>query len=276
MTVAVLRANQPAQAPRILGLAIIVAVCIAALPILDAIRVQTSVDTHIPDPIIGSVGIAGAIVAGFSGLFGDVGTSLIVGLVVAWLLTVGRQLDAVLAVAAFLTAEVLSRVAKLWFDAPRPYLLGDEAFSVAGVPAVFVLGVVAALGLVAVVYPGWRRPAIFGALSIALLLGASVVVDRIAPSQPGIDGFPSGHATGSMAAAAIATVVTWRTKVRWLVVIVGAIAVLGVAASRLYLDAHYPADLLGGWCVAIASVDIAWLGAMVVAAIRPAYRPSPR
>jgi membrane-associated phospholipid phosphatase len=272
--VSAFRWNQPVHVSRIVGLALLIAVCLAALPVLDSIRLQTSVDSQIPDPTVGSVGIGGAMIAGFSGLFGDIGTSIVVGFVVAWLLTVGRQRDAVLAGAAFVIAEALSRVTKLWFDAPRPYLLGDEAFRVASVPDILVIALVGALALVAVVFPKWRRPSFFASLSIVVLLGASVVLDWIIPTQAGIDGFPSGHATGSMAAAAIAAIVAWRTRIRWPVVILGTIVVLGVAASRLYLDAHYPADLLGGWCVALVAVDLAWLGGIVAAAIAPESRLS--
>jgi membrane-associated phospholipid phosphatase len=270
--VAVFRWNQPIHASRLVGLALLIALCLAALPILDSIRLQTSVDAEIPDPTVGNVGIAGAIVAGFSSLFGDIGTSVIVGLIVAWLLTVGRQRDALFAGTAFVIAETLSRVTKLWFDAPRPYLLGDEGFQVASVPEVFIVAMIGGLALVAAVVPKWRRPAFFAALSVGLLFGATVVVDRVLSAQSGIDGFPSGHATGSMAAAAIATIVAWRTRFRWPVVILGTVVVLGVAASRLYLDAHYPADVLGGWCVAIASVDLASLAGMARGAIAPVNR----
>jgi membrane-associated phospholipid phosphatase len=63
-----------------------------------------------------------------------------------------------------------------------------------------------------------------------------------------------------MATAAVTVAATWRTRFRYVVLASAAVVVLGVAASRLYLDAHYPADVLTGWCVGLASVALAWSG----------------
>ena len=62
----------------------------------------------------------------------------------------------------------------------------------------------------------------------------------------------------------------WRSSPRWaswpgtpagarMTFVAGALFVLGVGASRVYLGVHYPADVVGGWCVAIASVAGTWL-----------------
>lgn len=62
--------------------------------------------------------------------------------------------------------------------------------------------------------------------------------------------FPSGHATGSAAAAFVVIALTWNTRYRWWAVAGGLVFTLAVSWSRLYLGVHYPTDLVGGWCVA--------------------------
>ena len=66
--------------------------------------------------------------------------------------------------------------------------------------------------------------------------------------------FPSGHAMGSMALVAAVVVLTWPTRWRWLVLILGAIFVLMVGMSRVYLGVHYPSDILAGWTASLAWV----------------------
>ncbi|MDB5176352.1 MAG: phosphoesterase, PA-phosphatase-like protein [Candidatus Saccharibacteria bacterium] len=68
--------------------------------------------------------------------------------------------------------------------------------------------------------------------------------------------FPSGHAmlTSSLALALI--IVAWNTKWRWLVTVVGAVYVLAVGFSRMYLGVHYPTDIVAGWCVAAVWVIV--------------------
>lgn len=67
--------------------------------------------------------------------------------------------------------------------------------------------------------------------------------------QIGPTGFPSGHATASLAmACAFALVVgrAWRPAV----VSLGVLATAAVGCSRVMLHFHYPSDVLGGWLVA--------------------------
>ncbi len=64
--------------------------------------------------------------------------------------------------------------------------------------------------------------------------------------------FPSGHAMSSMTLAVALVILTWGTRWRWLVLIVGSLYVLTIAWTRLYLGVHYPSDILAGWMLSIA------------------------
>jgi membrane-associated phospholipid phosphatase len=62
--------------------------------------------------------------------------------------------------------------------------------------------------------------------------------------------FPSGHAMSSIASLGMAAVVIGRLVPRARVAawVVAAPVVLGVGVSRVYLGAHWPSDVLAGWC----------------------------
>jgi len=71
--------------------------------------------------------------------------------------------------------------------------------------------------------------------------------------------FPSGHALASAALAASIVAALWFTRWRIVAIIVGAVYVLVIGFTRLYLGVHYPTDILAGWLVAVA-----WVAAVAV------------
>ena len=68
--------------------------------------------------------------------------------------------------------------------------------------------------------------------------------------------FPSGHATGSMAFFLSTYLVASRLAPKWrgLAAVVGILMVGFICASRLYLQVHYPSDILAG-----LSLSAAWV-----------------
>lgn len=105
-----------------------------------------------------------------------------------------------------------------------------------------------------------HREAIFFAASMggaAVIMGLTkVVLARPRPElfpdvnywQTASPSFPSGHATGSAAFALTLFFVVRRLAPRWQVLAggFGVLFCLLVSASRLYLQVHYPSDILAG------------------------------
>ncbi len=70
-------------------------------------------------------------------------------------------------------------------------------------------------------------------------------------------GFPSGHATLSSTTYFLTALLLEHRAREWTRVWLMAAAtlvVLAIGFSRIYLGLHYPADILGGWCVGAAWV----------------------
>ena len=61
--------------------------------------------------------------------------------------------------------------------------------------------------------------------------------------------FPSGHAMMSSALALSTVLLLWPTRWRWAAITIGALYVVAIGFSRLYLGVHYPTDILAGWTV---------------------------
>lgn len=102
-----------------------------------------------------------------------------------------------------------------------------------------------------------------GGASLVMLLTKLLFARERPALFPGVDlwqegspSFPSGHATGSFAFFLTLYLVMQRraTRWRWLAAVVGIVMVLGISASRLYLQVHYPSDILAGWALAAAWV----------------------
>lgn len=70
--------------------------------------------------------------------------------------------------------------------------------------------------------------------------------------------FPSGHTTHATALAFFLTWLAFRQQRYFLFVVAGIIATL-VATSRIYLQVHWPTDLLGGLAVSLFWVSFAVL-----------------
>lgn len=67
--------------------------------------------------------------------------------------------------------------------------------------------------------------------------------------------FPSAHAMQTMALVLALVVLSWSTRWRGLVVLLGTAFVVLVGLSRIYLGVHYPSDVLAGWLVSVAWVS---------------------
>lgn len=79
--------------------------------------------------------------------------------------------------------------------------------------------------------------------------------------------FPSGHAMLSSALILSIMFITWQTRWRWPVIIVGSIMIGLIGLSRLYLGVHYPTDIIAGW-----SVSFVWVLIVCVIASRIARK----
>ena len=92
-------------------------------------------------------------------------------------------------------------------------------------------------------------------------------------------GFPSGHATLSSAVvcAMLYVALVYYRQGKMKVWVFGAAAAMGlsfvvaVAWSRMYLQAHYPSDIIGGW-----ASSLAWVGCMRLKLWKDAAIPGSR
>ena len=193
----------------------------------------------------------------FSFLGAGVGLMLLLTPMLVGLLRRRRVADTVFVSASLLTAQVVGRLAKDAIDRPRPPRPDHEELTgLADLRVAAVVLVTAAI--VVTLATRWRAHALaFSAVLAVLLLVFEVLAPGLYPAES--RSFPSGHATSSMAFAATAATLAWSTRWRWPAVAAGAGFVVLVGLSRIALAVHYPSDVAGGWCLAVASVALVWL-----------------
>ena len=74
------------------------------------------------------------------------------------------------------------------------------------------------------------------------------------------NGFPSGHTSNATAAALVAVLLLWPRLARTgrvVTVSLAAAFAIFIGVTRLVLLAHWPADVLGGWLLALVVVPLA-------------------
>ncbi|GAB6196991.1 phosphatase PAP2 family protein [Lysobacter xanthus] len=167
-------------------------------------------------------------------------------------------------------AEDVAEGEPFFFDVPL--LEGLHAMAGPGLDRLFLAlsavgysGGVVPADIVLVAALAWRRhprSATFAAVALggsALLnVAAKHVFGRARPAlwlsiaPESTYSFPSGHAMGSATLACVLACLAWRTQWRVPVIVLGALFVVGVGASRVYLGVHYPSDVLAGWSAAVA------------------------
>ena len=67
--------------------------------------------------------------------------------------------------------------------------------------------------------------------------------------------FPSGHALGVMVGVLAVLAVVWpfvRPRLRWWLVVLGALIVIFIGVGRVVLNVHHPSDVIAGWALGYA------------------------
>jgi undecaprenyl-diphosphatase len=146
---------------------------------------------------------------------------------------------------------------------------------IASTNPVLVTGLLVAAVASAVLRRWWPAVLMAAALlgELVVFLDSATLVARPRPAVPHLDpalppttSFPSGHTAaavclyGGLAAIVLVAARGWW---RWLVLALAVLAVVAVAASRVYRAAHHPSAVLGG-----ALLGAVWL-VVVTRAVRP-------
>ncbi len=94
-------------------------------------------------------------------------------------------------------------------------------------------------------------------LAMPLSAALKELTKRIRPDTPYVQhmllksySFPSGHAYSSFLVGGLLAYLAWkhiRSAWKWLLITGLILTVFLVGLSRIYLGAHFPSDVLGGW-----------------------------
>ncbi len=177
-------------------------------------------------------------------------------------------------------SRAFDRAVLLWIEANVPAWLDGPMRAVTALGYYRVVLPLLAAVCAAFLLRGWRLSAVLLVVSTAggifLTTVLKSVFRRARPEiidsgyTAGFYSFPSGHATvavGFYGALTLVLAYHLRGPARWAVMVSGAVLVLLIGFSRLYLGVHYPTDVLAGylaaplWLVSVGTVYVLWLSA---------------
>lgn len=167
------------------------------------------------------------------------------------------------------------------------HALADAGNWLGDTTTVIVIALAVLLGAIAV-----RRPqdtAFVLALIVLRALGSllKLVFRSPRPAVPFVHltgvfsgfGFPSGHTYAATCIGGALVVLAARhvhpRVTRWLLYVVAVVIPLVTGFARVYVGAHWPSDVLGGWLWGVVTVVVAWwLSRRLLRRIRPTHRPA--
>jgi len=242
--------RRPGTLP-LIGFGLGVLLPIVLIVVLALLRTQWHVDDVLPEALAGGNHIDEITFGLLSLIGGDNGLVVLISAGLLALVLDGQYRRAAFFLVAIAGARIAGRVLKGLLDVPRPE--SDPTIFAPAIPALTLVAAAIAL-LLAGLALRWRPAALAGGILIGLV-GLEQLIQVALPLSRGFGSFPSGHAVGSMALSLATIVVAWdRPRWRVPVVAVAVVFTVGVGLSRVYLDLHHPADVLAGWCVALAWV----------------------
>jgi membrane-associated phospholipid phosphatase len=233
------------------GGALGIAMLVALVPILAGVRAEFAPWGPLWPKDADGIRLYEVAFALISAFGTGIGLVAVTSVAIFALIAAGRRYDAAFVGLAVFGATILSRVLKYYFHAARPSSPESIASAISVADAIVAIAVGIAIAIL--LLTRWRAWTIAGLAVAIAAVALEAGTGKLLPLTAGFDAFPSGHAVYSMALAAAVAPLAWRSRAARYPVLAGLLLyVLGVGLTRVYLRAHVPADVVGGWCVALA------------------------